>query len=200
MALKIRLARAGAKKRPFYRVVVAESSSPRDGRFIEKVGTYNPMVPKEHKDRLNLVEERIKHWLSVGAQPTDRVARFLGQAKIIEMPAMRESPQRSQPKAKAQERVKERAEKAEAAKAAEKEAKQAAAEAKQAAAEAKKAEKEAAKEEAAQAKAEEVAAETKAEAPQETSKPEAKAEEPVAEEKPAEEKKEESQKEEIKED
>ncbi len=163
MALRIRLARAGAKKRPFYRVVVAEATSPRDGRYIEKVGTYNPMVPKDHEDRLRLVEDRIKHWLSVGAQPTDRVARFLGQAKIIEMPAIRDTPKQSLPKEKAQERLKERAEKAEAAKAAEIEAKAAekvareeAKAAEKAAAEeakvAEKAAKEAAKEEAKAAK------------------------------------------------
>ena len=97
MSLKIRLSRGGAKKRPFYRIVVADTRSPRDGRFIEKVGTYNPMVPKDHKDRLNLVEDRIKYWLSVGALPTDRVARFLGQAKLIEMPAISETPKQSQP-------------------------------------------------------------------------------------------------------
>ncbi|MBL0942650.1 MAG: 30S ribosomal protein S16 [Alphaproteobacteria bacterium] len=116
MALKIRLARAGAKKRPYYRIVIAENTSPRDGRFVEKVGTYNPMLPHEHKDRIHLVEDRIKHWLSVGAQPTDRVARFLGQANIIAMPTINESPKKSLPKQKAQERTKEKEEKLEAAK------------------------------------------------------------------------------------
>jgi small subunit ribosomal protein S16 len=118
MALKIRLARAGAKKRPYYRIVIAENTSPRDGRFVEKVGTYNPMLPREHQDRVRLVEDRIKHWLSVGAQPTDRVARFLGQANIIAMPAVNESPKKSLPKQKAQERTKEKADKLEAAQAA----------------------------------------------------------------------------------
>jgi small subunit ribosomal protein S16 len=118
MALKIRLARAGAKKRPYYRIVIAENTSPRDGRFVEKVGTYNPMLPREHQDRIRLVEDRIKHWLSVGAQPTDRVARFLGQANIIAMPAVNESPKKSLPKQKAQERTKEKADKLEAAQAA----------------------------------------------------------------------------------
>jgi len=106
MALKIRLARGGAKKRPFYQIVVADARSPRDGRFVEKVGTYNPMLPQENQDRVRLNLDRINHWLSVGAQPTDRVAMFLGKAKVIEMPAVRETPQKSMPKAKAQERVK----------------------------------------------------------------------------------------------
>jgi small subunit ribosomal protein S16 len=118
MSLRIRLARGGAKKRPFYRIVVADSRSPRDGRFIEKIGTYNPMVPKDHPERLNLNEERAKHWVSVGARPSDRVARFLGQAEIIEMPAIPEQTKKSQPRAKTLERLKERAEAKEAAAAA----------------------------------------------------------------------------------
>ncbi len=109
MSLKIRLARGGAKKRPFYRIVVADSRMPRDGRFIERVGTYNPMLPKEHPDRVELKTERIQHWLSVGARPSDRVARFLGGAKIIAMPAIPEQTKKNQPKAKAQERMKEAA-------------------------------------------------------------------------------------------
>ena len=115
MSLKIRLARGGAKKRPFYRIVVADSRMPRDGRFIERVGTYNPMLPKEHPDRIELKTERIQHWLSVGARPSDRVARFLGGAEIIAMPAIPEQTKKNQPKAKAQERMKEAAEKAAAA-------------------------------------------------------------------------------------
>ena len=107
MALRIRLARGGAKKRPFYRIVVADSRSPRDGRFIEKIGTYNPMVPKEHPDRIRIDEDRAKHWLSVGATPSDRVARFFGQANLIEVPALREQTKKHLPKAKAQERMKE---------------------------------------------------------------------------------------------
>ena len=79
MSLKIRLARAGAKKRPYYRIVVADSKSPRDGRYIEKIGTYDPLLPRDG-ERVKLVEERVKHWLSVGAQPTDRVLRFLDKA------------------------------------------------------------------------------------------------------------------------
>jgi small subunit ribosomal protein S16 len=106
MALKIRLARGGAKKRPFYSIVVADARSPRDGRFIEKIGTYNPMLDKGHAERLVLKEERIKHWLGVGAQPTDRVARFFGDAGILGKPEIRETPHRSAPKAKAQERAK----------------------------------------------------------------------------------------------
>jgi len=107
MSLKIRLARGGAKKRPFYSIVVADARSPRDGRFIEKVGTYNPMLERSHADRVTLKEERIKHWLGVGAQPTDRVAKFLGDAGVIEKPAIKQTPIKSAPKAKAQERAKE---------------------------------------------------------------------------------------------
>ena len=82
MGLKIRLARAGAKKRPYYHIVVADSRSPRDGRFIEKVGSYNPMLPSEHADRVRLRDERIKHWMGQGALATDRVAKFLGRAGL----------------------------------------------------------------------------------------------------------------------
>ena len=115
MSLKIRLARGGAKKRPFYSIVVAESRSPRDGRFIEKLGTYNPMLDRGHVDRVTLKEERIKHWLGVGALPSDRVARFLGDAGIMEKPAVRETPHKSTPKAKAQARAQEAADAAGAA-------------------------------------------------------------------------------------
>ena len=115
MSLKIRLSRAGAKKRPFYRVVVADTRSPRDGRFLERLGTYDPMLPKDHPERVRLNEERIRHWLGVGALPSDRVARFLGAAEIIPMPAQRNNPQKAQPKAKAVERAAARAEKAAAA-------------------------------------------------------------------------------------
>jgi len=106
MALKIRLTRGGAKKRPIYRIVVAEGSSPRDGRFIEKLGTYNPMLPKDHPERLTMNVERIKHWLGVGAQPTDRIARFLGDKELGPKRVARENPIKSQPKKKAQERAK----------------------------------------------------------------------------------------------
>ncbi len=116
MSLKIRLSRGGAKKRPFYRIVVADSRSPRDGRFIERVGTYNPMVPRDHPERVVLKEERIRHWLGVGAQPTNRVARFCGLAGIIEMPAIPEQTKQNQPRPKTVERVKAAEEAAKVAK------------------------------------------------------------------------------------
>ena len=106
MSLKIRLARGGAKKRPYYSIVVADSRSPRDGRFIEKLGTYNPMLDRGHADRVTLKPERIQHWLGVGALPTDRVARFLGEAGLIEKPPIADNPIKSRPKARAQERAK----------------------------------------------------------------------------------------------
>ena len=106
MGLKIRLARAGAKKRPYYHIVVADSRSPRDGRFIEKLGSYNPMLPAEHAERIRLQDERVRHWLSQGAVATDRVARFLGRAGLAPMPAWTEQPVKSAPKKKAQERAK----------------------------------------------------------------------------------------------
>ncbi len=115
MSLKIRLARGGAKKRPYYSIVIADSRSPRDGRFIERVGTYNPMVERSHPDRVTLKSERVQHWLGVGALPTDRVARFLGEAGLIDKPAIRETPVKSASKAKAQERQKAAAEAAAAA-------------------------------------------------------------------------------------
>ena len=115
MSLKIRLARGGAKKRPFYSIVVADARSPRDGRFIEKLGTYNPMLERGHAERVTLKEERIKHWLGVGAQPSERVARFFGDAGLIEKPAQHERPKKSAPRAKAQERAKQAAEAAGAA-------------------------------------------------------------------------------------
>ncbi len=110
MSVKIRMARAGAKKRPFFRIVIADSRSPRDGRFIEKVGTYNPMLAKDHKDRVVLNQERLKHWLSVGAQPSERVARFLHEAGLGPKPVIRETPMKSAPRKKAQERMKAAAE------------------------------------------------------------------------------------------
>ena len=105
MGLKIRLARAGAKKRPYYHIVVADSRSPRDGRFIEKLGSFNPMLPAEHEDRVRLQAERIQHWMSKGAVATDRVARFLGKAGVAPMPSWNEQPIKSAPKKKAQERA-----------------------------------------------------------------------------------------------
>ena len=83
MSVKIRLARGGTKKRPYYYIVVAQASAPRDGRYIEQIGTHNPILPKEHADRIKLDLDRAKHWLSVGAQPTDRVARFLDKAGLL---------------------------------------------------------------------------------------------------------------------
>ena len=115
MSLKIRLSRGGAKKRPFYSIVIADARSPRDGRFIERVGTYNPMVEKDHPERLVLKTERLKHWLSVGATPTDRVERFLADAELVAKKDRTETPSKSAPKAKAQERAKAAAAKAEAA-------------------------------------------------------------------------------------
>lgn len=106
MSLKIRLTRGGAKKRPYYHIVIADSRSPRDGRFIERVGAYNPMVDKGHPERIVLKNERIEHWLKVGAQPSDRVARFLGDAGLMAKPSISETPNKSAPKAKAQERAK----------------------------------------------------------------------------------------------
>ena len=110
MSTKIRLSRGGAKKRPFYRIVVADTRSPRDGRFIERVGTYNPMVAKDHPERIVLKEDRIKHWLANGALPTDRVARFLGAAEIIDKPVYAEQTKKHLPRAKTLERIKEKEE------------------------------------------------------------------------------------------
>ena len=118
MALKIRLARGGAKKRPFYRIVVAENTAPRDGLFIEKIGTYNPMVAKEHPQRLVVQEDRVKHWLSVGARPTDRVHKFLASLDLMPAFKFRDQPKKAAPGKKRVEREAEAAAKAEAAKAA----------------------------------------------------------------------------------
>ena len=106
MGLKIRLARAGAKKRPYYHIVVADSRSPRDGRFIERLGSYNPMLPADHTDRVRLQPERIQHWLNNGALATERVAKFLGIAGLGPVPAIKQQPVQSAPKKKAQERAK----------------------------------------------------------------------------------------------
>ena len=114
MSLKIRLTRAGAKKRPYYRIVVADSRSPRDGRFIEKVGAYDPMKPKEDPARVTLETEKIQAWLTKGAQPTDRVLRFLDKAGVMTR-AARSNPQKAEPGTKAKERIAARAEKAAAA-------------------------------------------------------------------------------------
>src|SRR5882757_9425668 len=106
MALKIRLSRGGAKKRPFYSIVVADGRNPRDGRFIEKIGTYNPMLKKDDANRLILKTERASHWLKLGAQPTDRVTLFLANAGLVKAPVRRDTPKKSAPKAKAVERAK----------------------------------------------------------------------------------------------
>jgi small subunit ribosomal protein S16 len=108
MAVSIRLSRGGAKKRPYYRIVVADARSPRDGSFIEKIGTYNPILAKDDAKRVVLDAERAKHWLSVGAQPTDRVARFLDAAGVKER-AARSNPKKGVPGEKATERAEERA-------------------------------------------------------------------------------------------
>lgn len=156
MATKMRLARGGSKKRPFYRIVIADERAPRDGNFIEKIGNFNPMVPKDHKERVVISKERAEHWLKVGAQPTDRVQRILADLGMMDAPKITEKTKKHLPKAKAQERTKA---KEEAAVKAEEDAKAAA--------------------EAAKAEAEKPAAE---EQPQAEAAPEAEA---VAEETPA---------------
>jgi small subunit ribosomal protein S16 len=117
MSVSIRLSRGGSKKRPYYRIVVANSRAPRDGAFIEKIGTYNPLLAKDDAKRVVLDTDRAKHWLSVGAQPTDRVARFFDVAGLKER-AARSNPKKGEPGEKAKERAEERAEKAAAAEAA----------------------------------------------------------------------------------
>ena len=103
MSVKIRLSRGGTKKRPYFYIVVAEATSPRDGRYIEQVGTHNPLLPKDNADRVKLDLERVKHWLSVGAQPTDRVARFLDAAGLAKREA-KQNPSKAKPKKKRLER------------------------------------------------------------------------------------------------
>ena len=100
------MSRGGAKKRPFYKIVVADSRRPRDGKFIEKVGFFNPLLPKDKTERLSIDIERIKYWLGQGAQPSERIARFLGEAKLIPMPKQRNNPIKALPKKKAQEKLK----------------------------------------------------------------------------------------------
>ncbi len=117
MAARIRLSRGGAKKRPYYYIVVAHSTSPRDGRYIEQIGTFNPMLPKDHAERVRLIEDRCKHWLSVGAQPTDRVARLFDAAGYMKRDA-HNNPEKAKPKKKAQERAAAKAKAAEEAAAA----------------------------------------------------------------------------------
>lgn len=106
MGLKIRMSRAGTTNRAFYRIVVADSRSPRDGRYLERLGTYNPLLPRDHKDRVVLKLERIKHWMGVGALPSDRVHRFLAKVGVMEAPKIRPQTKKDKPKTKAQERLK----------------------------------------------------------------------------------------------
>ncbi|MCV2874283.1 30S ribosomal protein S16 [Defluviimonas sp. WL0050] len=108
MAMKIRLARGGSKKRPFYSIVAADSRMPRDGRFIEKLGTYNPLLPKDSEDRVKMDMERVQHWLSKGAQPTDRIARMLEAAGVKEK-ATRANMKKAEPGDKAKKRAEEKA-------------------------------------------------------------------------------------------
>ncbi len=159
MALKLRLARHGAKKRPYYRIVVADSRAPRDGRFIDRVGSYNPMLPKDSDERVKLDADKVKEWLGKGARPTDRVARFLSQAGLWEWKPGN-NPNKGKPGAKALQLIEEKKEREEARKVAEAEAREAAEEAAKAAEEAAKQ----AEAEAAEAPAEEAPA---AEAPAE---------------------------------
>ncbi|MGB1228167.1 MAG: 30S ribosomal protein S16 [Candidatus Puniceispirillaceae bacterium] len=175
MALKIRLSRGGSKKRPFYRIVVAEAAAPRDGRYVERIGHYNPMVAKDNDQRLVVDGERVKHWMGLGAKPTERVQKLLASLSLTVPVEMRDQPKKSAPGKKRAEREAEAAATAEAA----------AAEAAAAAEEAAAAEAEAPAEEA---PAEEAPAEeTVAEAPAEEAPAEAPAEEAVAEDAPAEE-------------
>lgn len=111
MAMKIRLARGGSKKRPFYSIVAADSRMPRDGRFLEKLGTYNPLLPKDSEDRVKMDMDRVKHWLAQGAQPTDRIQRMLEAAGVTERKA-RSNPKKAVPGKAAQERAAAKAAKA----------------------------------------------------------------------------------------
>ena len=167
MAIALRLSRGGAKKRPYYRIVAADSRSPRDGKYLEQIGTYNPLLAKDSPERVKLNEDRARYWLGVGAQPSDRVLRFLDAAGIMER-APRNNPQKAEPGEKAKERAEEKAEKLkeaeEAAKAAEEEAKaEAEAPAEEAAAEEAPAEEAAAEEAPAEEAAAEEGGEEKAE-------------------------------------
>ena len=166
MALALRLSRGGRKNRPHYSIVVADKRYPRDGRFIEKLGTYNPLLKKDDAARVAFNEERIKYWLSQGAQPSDRVAIFLGKAGVIPMPAKKNNPQKAVPSDKTKQRIAEKAEKVKA---------------QAEAAEQAKAEAEEAKKAAEAAAAEAAAAPAPEEAPAEEAAAEAPSEEPKAE-------------------
>lgn len=165
MALKIRLARGGRKSRPFYRIVVADTRAPRDGRYIERLGTYNPLLNDQDENRVTLVKERIEYWLSQGAQPSERVAIFLGKAGVTAMPAQPNRPKKSEPGEKVKMLL---ADKEEKRKAAAEAAAQAEADAKAAAEAAAAAPAEEAPAETPAEEAVEVAAEAAAEAPAET--------------------------------
>lgn len=165
MALALRLSRGGRKNLPHYSIVVADKRYPRDGRFLEKLGTYNPLLGKEDPKRVQFNEERVKYWLGQGAQPSDRIAIFLGKAGVIPMPARKNNPQKAVPSDKTKMRIAEKAEKVKAAA-------EAAEQAKAEAEEAKKAAAAAAAEAAAAPAPEEAPAEAAAEAPAEESKAE----------------------------
>ncbi len=115
MSVRIRLSRGGSKKHPFYRVVAADQRAPRDGRFIERLGSYNPLLPQDHQDRLVLDVEKVKAWLAKGAQPTERLQKLFANLGLCEAKKLAEQPKKSAPKAKALERIKEKEEKARAA-------------------------------------------------------------------------------------
>lgn len=115
MSVRIRLSRGGSKKRPFYKVVVADQRAPRDGSFIEKLGTFNPLLPKDHAERLVLDVEKVKAWLAKGAQPTERMQKMLANLGLCKAPVIHEQPKKSAPKAKAVARLQEKEEKAKAA-------------------------------------------------------------------------------------
>lgn len=115
MAVRIRLSRGGSKKRPFYRIVAADQRAPRDGRFIERLGSYNPMLPQDHAERLVVDAEKVKAWIAKGAQPTERLQKLFANLGLCAAPAVKEQPKKSAPKAKAVERMKEKEEKAKVA-------------------------------------------------------------------------------------
>ena len=183
MSVALRLSRGGSKKRPYYNVVVSNSRAPRDGKYLEQVGTYNPLLAKDDENRVRLIEDRIKYWLGVGAQPTDRVARMLDKAGIKERAATN-NPNKAEPGKKATDRVKDKAGKAVAAAEAAEAAKVAAAEAAEAAANAPAEEPEVVAEAPAEAPADDTAVEAAApdaapEAPAEPATPEVPAEAPA---------------------
>lgn len=115
MTVRIRLSRGGSKKHPYYRVVAADQRAPRDGRFIEKLGSYNPLLPKDHAERLVIDEEKVKSWIAKGAQPTERLQKLFANLGLCKAPVIHNQPKKSAPKAKALERIKEKEEKAKAA-------------------------------------------------------------------------------------